>query len=120
MDADKEWEQYKDKAQLHPYMSEATSIAIRAVKADLEETKQHLDRHCTGNELKFEKMEIKLDSKVSWKHFTWIIGILMIMVMGLLGLIYNKLENVSVQVNNNTASMSYITGILERLVNENK
>lgn len=75
---------------------------------------EHLNE--ISNITKSQKQEIEniLKDKVDYKHFYWIVGVLMTIVVGLFGVIYSKLSSIeerSVSVQND---VSFIQGKLQK------
>lgn len=59
------------------------------------------------------RVESKLDTKLDHKAFVWIIGILMTVVLGILGIIYSRVENIYDKTNETNNVVSQIQGKLE-------
>jgi uncharacterized membrane protein (DUF106 family) len=73
-------------------------------------------KECNENMVKFEEkidkkfadVYEKLGAKISYKHFYWIIGVLMVIIIGLLGLIYQKTVATDEKMNDVNESISAI------------
>ena len=59
-----------------------------------------------------ERLNAKIDTKVSFSTFTWVLGLLMTVVVGSLAIIYSKVESVNEKVSNTQNSVSRIEGVL--------
>ena len=85
---------------------------------ELSVLKTQFKEHCKSFEnLKDDVKEVKVElkSKVNWKTFTWVLGILMTIILGVLGLIYTEVQDVDDKVNNTDKSISNIEGYLMRV-----
>lgn len=60
-----------------------------------------------------DKIDEQLSGKVSFKVFSWVLGILMAVVLGVLGIIYNRVEGIYEQTNVTNIKVSEIQGKLE-------
>ena len=100
--------EFTDKVkQHHEALKELTKLKIRF--------DDHLDNYRTEkkdiNE-KLDKLDLDVDARVKFSTFTWVLGILMVIVIGLLGLIYSKTEAIDTKTNNTSNEISVIKGIL--------
>ena len=68
-----------------------------------------LERRLTD---RLDDLEIKIDERVTYKVFTWILGILMTIILGALGLIYTKVDQVDEKAGPTQNAVSRIAGQL--------
>ena len=59
------------------------------------------------------RFEEKLDAKVSFSTFTWVLGILMVVVLGLLGIIWSRVEGIYTETTQTGKVLSNLQGILQ-------
>lgn len=72
------------------------------------EIHSELDKLDAKIEAKLDVINIKIDSKVSFKLFTWILGVLMVVVIGIQAIIYSKVEETNGKVGDTKEQVTLI------------
>jgi hypothetical protein len=91
----------------------ATKSALtQKVEDSIEELEQAIDDLKLMISTQEKEIRSLQTEKVDWKHFIWIVGVLMTIVLGLFGVIYAKLDGVDVRTFDIQKDVSQVQGFI--------
>jgi predicted negative regulator of RcsB-dependent stress response len=86
---------------------------VEALQTKLDAHIQESDRHYLEMTTKLKEISDNLNTKVSYKEFTWILGILIIILMSMFGWIAWQISDLQRTSENTNKNVSMIQGKLE-------
>lgn len=92
------------------------NLKLDELSKDLHVLSKSLEEHSKCNKADFNAVNEKIGTRVKYSTFTWILGILMVIIMGLLSLIYTKTENIDNKVEQTKNDVAFIRGTLKKTI----
>lgn len=77
-----------------------------------EDIRQFIEEIRKEFDFKLEKVQSEVDNRVKFSTFTWVLGILMLLVIGIQGVIYAKVEGIDAKASATQNSVARIEGQL--------
>ena len=90
------------------------NLKLDALQKGFDSLQCSMNEHIKSNKTDFEMVNERITTRVKFSTFAWALGVLMTIVIGLFGVIYNRLESVNDKAEITKNDVSYIKGTLQK------